>query len=499
MLSGGRLGLNASSVFDFFCRPTRFGSDSCARLSPAHHMAWRHSPWVTARALGLGATAAVVVISAVRLLRRRPPPRPAAAALPSDIARVATTAEVAAAVRAEGVCVVERVLDAAAVAALRERVAALEPRKRQNRRAKRWEHVHSPEAAAFAELAQHPSIAAAAKALLGPKHYLEKCGLVVSHPGAELLARDAARCRTPSPSCLLQARRRSGGRMGTARLLAWCTVEESLDGPTGGTWTRRTSLRAESTCRRTRCLSLCRCATSAPPTGPPSSTSRRTSRRRMHSQNHYSASHRTSTRHDPRSHTHTPFRTQRAAHQRRLALALTHPTAPGPGADWIPCAYTAQGGSAALPTWPPRRRLAHPPNPHPAHRPTWSARRAVRPPAAPPARAVPWHHPRARVARKLLAALSRRLVRAVRPEGDAPRRGERERGGAGTRLPHPLPRLVQRHAQPVTNRGGPLAFCSARAQTKRLSFAVLARDRYSYSEDGARPVRPQRREGPHTL
>ena len=28
MLSGGRLGLNASSVFDFFCRPTRFGSDS---------------------------------------------------------------------------------------------------------------------------------------------------------------------------------------------------------------------------------------------------------------------------------------------------------------------------------------------------------------------------------------------------------------------------------------------------------------------------------------
>ncbi|EOD30684.1 hypothetical protein EMIHUDRAFT_442396 [Emiliania huxleyi CCMP1516] len=147
-------------------------------------MAWRHSPWVTARALGLGATAAVVVVSAVRLLRRRPPPRPAAAALPSDIARVATTAEVAAAVRAEGVCVVERVLDAAAVAALRERVAALEPRKRQNRRAKRWEHVHSPEAAAFAELAQHPSIAAAAKALLGPKHYLEKCGLVVSHPGA---------------------------------------------------------------------------------------------------------------------------------------------------------------------------------------------------------------------------------------------------------------------------------------------------------------------------
>ena len=68
-----------------------------------------------------------------------------------------------------------------AVAALRERVAALEPRKRQNRRAKRWEHVHSPEAAAFAELAQHPSIAAAAKALLGafglPFRYVDVEGL----------------------------------------------------------------------------------------------------------------------------------------------------------------------------------------------------------------------------------------------------------------------------------------------------------------------------------
>mmetsp|Transcript_32482 Transcript_32482/g.107404 ORF Transcript_32482/g.107404 Transcript_32482/m.107404 type:complete len:270 (-) Transcript_32482:504-1313(-) len=95
--------------------------------------------------------------------------------------------------------------------------------------------------------------------------------------------------------------------------------------------------------------------------------------------------------------------------------------------------------------------------------------------------------------------LPRRLVRAVRPEGDAPRRGERERGGAGTRLPHPLPRLVQRHAQPVTNRGGPLAFCSARAQTKRLSFAVLARDRYSYSEDGARPVTTEARGTTHSI
>lgn len=104
----------------------------------------------------------------------------------TEIPRVrASSAEIAAAVKATGVCIVESVLDAVAVDSLRTRLAQIEPRKRQNRRANRWEHVHSPEDAPFVELASSEPIASAVRALLGPKTYLEKAGLIVSHVGSE--------------------------------------------------------------------------------------------------------------------------------------------------------------------------------------------------------------------------------------------------------------------------------------------------------------------------
>ena len=87
--------------------------------------------------------------------------------------------------REEGVCVIENVLDAAALDELRVRLAEIEPRKMQNRRKHRWEHVHSPKAPPLAELGDLPIVNAAVRALLGPKTYLEKAGLLVSHPGAE--------------------------------------------------------------------------------------------------------------------------------------------------------------------------------------------------------------------------------------------------------------------------------------------------------------------------
>ena len=71
------------------------------------------------------------------------------------------------------------------LAPLRAAIDALEPRKLQNRRAHRWEHVHDPDAAVFQELAARPEIAAIVRALLGSKTYLEKAGLILSHPGAE--------------------------------------------------------------------------------------------------------------------------------------------------------------------------------------------------------------------------------------------------------------------------------------------------------------------------
>ena len=91
----------------------------------------------------------------------------------------------AAHVRAEGVCVVSRLFAPSELAPLRAAIDALEPRKLQNRRAHRWEHVHDPDAAVFQELAARPEIAAIVRALLGSKTYLEKAGLILSHPGAE--------------------------------------------------------------------------------------------------------------------------------------------------------------------------------------------------------------------------------------------------------------------------------------------------------------------------
>ena len=148
-------------------------------------------PHSLSRASALVSSAALLGAIFVLWRRRRrgvasqpshPPEKPAG---PSSVPRATTAADVAAAVRAEGVCVVERVFDAEQLAQLEARLKTIEPRKLQNRRAHRWEHVHSPEAAPFAELAALPVIADLVRALLGPKHYLEKAGLLVSHPGAE--------------------------------------------------------------------------------------------------------------------------------------------------------------------------------------------------------------------------------------------------------------------------------------------------------------------------
>jgi ectoine hydroxylase-related dioxygenase (phytanoyl-CoA dioxygenase family) len=106
--------------------------------------------------------------------------------LPTSIPRVGPAAqEIAEAVRSHGVCIVESVLDAEAINLLRERLAQIEPRKRQNRRQHRWELVHSPEDAPLAELATTEPIGPAVRALLGPKTYLEKAGMIVSHVGSE--------------------------------------------------------------------------------------------------------------------------------------------------------------------------------------------------------------------------------------------------------------------------------------------------------------------------
>ena len=134
------------------------------------------------------ALAAALLVAALAVRRRRralPRQTPHPPSSAKHVPRVSTHDAAAAAVRTEGVCIVERALDAAFVADLRARLATIEPRKMQNRRKHRWEHVHSPEAPPFVELAELPAIAALVRALLGPKTYLEKAGLLVSHPGAE--------------------------------------------------------------------------------------------------------------------------------------------------------------------------------------------------------------------------------------------------------------------------------------------------------------------------
>ena len=92
---------------------------------------------------------------------------------------------VAQAVRGAGACVVHGAFTEDEVAEMGRQIAALEPRKLQNRRPHRWEHVHEPTAEVFQRLAASPAIAAAVKSLLGPKTYLEKAGMLVAHPGAD--------------------------------------------------------------------------------------------------------------------------------------------------------------------------------------------------------------------------------------------------------------------------------------------------------------------------
>ena len=134
-------------------------------------------------AIAIAGAATLTAFGCYYLHRRRRTTNPIP--LPKEIARVSTVAEVATAVRTEGVCIVERCLDAAAVTYLKAQLDAIEPRKKQNRRAHRWELVHSPDDPPLAGLAKNELIHSAVRALLGPKTYLEKAGLVVSHPGAE--------------------------------------------------------------------------------------------------------------------------------------------------------------------------------------------------------------------------------------------------------------------------------------------------------------------------
>jgi len=139
------------------------------------------------------AAAAVGVATIVLLLRRRRGVQHhkllnnlAQPAVSSDVPRVTEASVAIERIRAEGVCVVEGVLDTDTLQNLTDRLAAIEPRKRQNRRAHRWELVHSPETPPLAELAAHPMVVEMTRGLLGPKYYLEKAGLIMSHHGAEI-------------------------------------------------------------------------------------------------------------------------------------------------------------------------------------------------------------------------------------------------------------------------------------------------------------------------
>ena len=133
--------------------------------------------------LVVGASTALLLLLMRR--RRRASTTDTGKPLPTDIQRATTVDEAVALIRSEGVCIMERVLDEARLATLRARLAQIEPRKMQNRRAHRWEHVHSPDDPPLAELAAHETLLPVVRALLGPKHYLEKAGLVVSHSGAD--------------------------------------------------------------------------------------------------------------------------------------------------------------------------------------------------------------------------------------------------------------------------------------------------------------------------
>ena len=101
-------------------------------------------------AVGATSTAVAVWLYWRRLPRRPPePPVPSATCLPVLPAASLTDGAAAVAVRAAGVCVVHDALSADEVAELGQRLAALTPRKMQNRRPQRWEHVHDPASDAF--------------------------------------------------------------------------------------------------------------------------------------------------------------------------------------------------------------------------------------------------------------------------------------------------------------------------------------------------------------
>ena len=146
------------------------------------------SPLAVAVASASFGASLALLLSHLLHRRRRVVDTPLPASPDTSVRSVPIAADAAAAaplVRTVGVCIVQHVLQSADVEQLREVLKSVEPIKLQNRRAHRWEHVHSPTSPVFAELAAHPVIAAAARALLGPKYYLEKCGLIVSHPGSD--------------------------------------------------------------------------------------------------------------------------------------------------------------------------------------------------------------------------------------------------------------------------------------------------------------------------
>ena len=105
-------------------------------------------------ALCLAVGAASTAVAVWLYWRRQPrqplePPAPLATRLPVLPAASLTDGAAAAAVRAAGVCVVHDVLSADELAELGQRIAALTPRKMQNRRPQRWEHVHDPASEPF--------------------------------------------------------------------------------------------------------------------------------------------------------------------------------------------------------------------------------------------------------------------------------------------------------------------------------------------------------------
>ena len=100
------------------------------------------------------------------------------------ISRATSPSEAACLIRAQGVCIIEIILSNADITKLQTRIMEIKPIKMHNRRTKRWEYVYSPTTPPLAELATHPTIIALVRSLLGPNTYLEKAGLIISHPGA---------------------------------------------------------------------------------------------------------------------------------------------------------------------------------------------------------------------------------------------------------------------------------------------------------------------------